>query len=677
MVSENFCSNNQNNIKNKIDDNISNTAEYKPTDFDVYLFHQGTHFQSYDFMGAHFMEYNGQTGVRFTLWAPRAKHVSLIGDFNQWNSHTHPMKLLPKSGIWYVFVTEVQEGDRYKFEIETEHGTKIHKSDPYAFYAETLPGSASKVYNLDNYQWQDNKWQKEKNSRSPYRSPMSIYEVHLGSWMRKEDGSFLNYRELANSLPQYMESMNYTHVEFMPVMEHPFDGSWGYQITGYYAATSRYGTPRDFMYLVDKLHQHGIGVILDWVPGHFARDGHGLIEFDGTPTFEAEDYKRSENFTWGTRNFDYGRPEVQSFLISNALFWMKKFHVDGLRVDAVASILYLDYGLDESLAQRNQYGGRENLEGIAFIKKLNRAVFEHIPNALMMAEESTSWPLVSKPIDDGGLGFNFKWNMGWMNDMLEYMELDPFYRKWNHNLVTFSFMYAFSENFILPISHDEVVHEKKSLLSKMPGDYWQKFANLRAFMSYKTAHPGKKLSFMGNELGQFIEWRYYESLEWHLLEYQMHQQLQDFICELNELYCNDPAFYELDFEESGFQWIDPDNSDQSIIAFVRKSSNPNHFNIIVCNFTPNVYHDYRVGIPGYENLCYSKENRKQESDKQLDHGPKFMEIFNSDWQKFGGSGQTNDKKLTVEKQTWHNEQYSLTITVPPLATVFLSPDVFE
>lgn len=615
------------------------------------LFHEGINYHSYKILGAHPTTINNIEGTKFTLWAPNAKVVHVVGDFNNWDGQQHPMKKVSDLGLWSIFVKGIQEGELYKYKITTEKNEVLMKADPYGFYSEVRPATASKVCCLDGYQWQDHKWIENNKNKAVYNSPINIYEVHLGSWQKNKDNSFLNYRELAPKLANYVVEMGYTHVELMPVTEHPFDGSWGYQITGYYAATSRYGTPHDLMYLIDHLHQKGIGVILDWVPGHFCKDDHGLRKFDGKNLYEYQDEARSEN-DWGTLNFDLGRPEVNSFLISNAIFWFEVFHIDGLRVDAVANMLYLDYGKKEGEWKPNKYGGKENLEAVEFMKKLNTAVFKYYPNSLMIAEESTQWPMITKPTDIGGLGYNFKWNMGWMNDTLRYMERDDVFRKWNHNLLTFSFVYAFSENYILPLSHDEVVHGKRSLLNKMPGDYWQKFANLRAFYGYMMAHPGKKLLFMGGEFGQFIEWNYNNSLDWNLLEFDSHRNLQYYVKTLNHFYKDNNSFWELDCEEKGFQWIDPHDHNQCVVTFMRHSKKKNDYTIIVSNFTPVVRKNYRIGVP------------------QL---IKYQEVFNSDGEKFGGSGVENSESIKGKKIPWHNQPYSIQLTLPPLATIYLKP----
>lgn len=620
-----------------------------PTPYEVYLFHQGNLFKSYEMLGACEGQENENTGVRFSVWAPNAAEVRVIGQFNDWQGYSTPMERIPESGLWTVFVPGAKNGDAYKYEILTSSGQILHKADPYAFWSELRPLSASRVFNLSGYQWGDQEWiEKRCKTEDIFNQPQLIYEVHLGSWKQKEDGSYYTYREMADILVDYVAQMGYTHIELMPVCEHPFDGSWGYQITGYYAVTSRYGNPHDFMYFVDRCHQKGIGVILDWVPAHFCKDAHGLANFDGRFLYEKEEIPG-----WGTMKFDYGRPEVQSFLISNAIFWFDVFHIDGLRVDAVASMLYLDYGKESGQWTPNQYGGNGDLNAIAFLKKLNEVCFSYFPNVLMIAEESTEWPLVTGPTYAGGLGFNYKWNMGWMNDCLEYMAKEPIHRKWHHNLLTFSFMYAFSENFILPLSHDEVVHGKKSLIDKMPGDYWQKFANLRTFFGYMIAHPGKKLLFMGGEFAQFIEWRYYEELEWKMLDFETHRRFHQYTRTLNWIYREEKAFWDLDQSWEGFQWVDCHNNVQSILVFVRWSKDKDNFVVVICNFTPHYYEDYRIGVP-----CAGV----------------YREILNSDNPEFGGSGKLNPGELQTEEMTMHGQPYSLVIQMPPLACVYLKKE---
>lgn len=618
-----------------------------PSEVDIYLFHEGCHYRSYQFLGSHLVQQDGVEGAHFALWAPRAAEVCVVGDFNNWQGYQHRMQRFGDSGIWTIFIPGIKEDDLYKYEIHTPQGEVLLKADPFAFFSELRPNTASKVCQLSKYQWQDADYQKRR-QKTFYNSPMLIYEVHLGSWKRAE-GHFLTFRELAQQLISYVVEMGYTHIELLPIFEHPLDASWGYQVTGYFSVTSRYGTPQDFMYFVDCCHQSGIGVILDWVPAHFCKDSHGLRMFDGSPLFEPEHWLKAENCQWGTTNFDFGKPEVISFLISNALFWLDIYHIDGLRVDAVAFMLYLDYGKSAGQWMPNQYGGRENLEAVAFMKKLNEAAFQQFPGALIIAEESTTWPSVTKPTYLGGLGYNYKWNMGWMNDLLHYMEMDPVHRKWHHNQLTFSFMYTYSENYILPLSHDEVVHGKRSLLNKMPGDYWQKFANLRLLYGYMIAHPGKKLLFMGSEFGQFTEWNSQQSLDWHLLEYDMHQRLHEFVKTLNHFYLSEPALWQLDHHDTGFQWIDPHDYSQSIITFIRQAWDQEDFIIIVCNFTPVVRNQYRIGVP-----CMGE----------------YFEIFNSDLVVYGGSGQSN-QLIKAEEKAWHNQPFSLEIKIPPLSVIFL------
>ena len=620
-------------------------------EYDLYLFHQGTNYHAYQMLGAHFTTREGKRGVRFALWAPHAKAVSVVGDFNNWDTRVNRMIKLSDGQTWELFIEGLKVGDKYKYAILPAHGkAHIFKADPYGFFAEKRPATASKLYDLAGYNWTDGDWFAAKKAEASYERPMLIYEVHAGSWQRN-GRDFLTYRELADKLIDYVKEMNYTHIEFMPLAEHPLDNSWGYQTTGYYAVTSRYGTPDDFRYLVNKAHMNGIGVIMDWVPGHFCKDTHGLREFDGVNLYESDNPQLSENRGWGTVNFDYGRTEVQSFLISNALFWFEEFHIDGLRIDGVANMLYLNFGREEGEWTPNRHGDTGNLEAIDFIKKLNETVFKYNPHALMMAEESTSWPLISKPVHRGGMGFNYKWNMGWMNDMLEYVTIDPLYRKWNHDKLTFSFMYAFAENFILPLSHDEVVHGKRSLIEKMPGDYWKKFAGLRCFFGYWMAHPGKKLLFMGGEFAQFIEWNENDSLDWHLVEqYEKHKQMQNYSRALNKFYLDNPTLWKIDFDWNGFRWIDCNDNNNSVISFIRKTEDESDYVIAICNFTPEVHHGYRLGVP--------------------DIGA-YVEIFNSDAAEFGGSGVKNETALHTENFPWHNQKQSILLTIPPLATIFL------
>ena len=622
------------------------------SEFDLYLFHQGTNYHAYEMLGAHFVESDGKKGVRFAVWAPHAKSISVVGDFNEWDTRVNPMTRGRDGEIWEVFVPGIEEGAIYKYAIEPQWGgPRIMKADPYGFYAEKKPNTASRVYDLSKYEWKDGDWFEQKKKESSYERPMLTYEVHAGSWRRTKDGEYLSYRDLADQLIDYVKKMNYTHIEFMPLCEHPFDGSWGYQITGYYAVTSRFGTPDDFRYLVDKAHENGIAIIMDWVPGHFCKDEQGLRHFDGQTLYESDNEQLAENWEWGTTNFDYGRTEVQSFLISNAMFWFEEFHIDGLRIDAVANMLYLNYGRKDGEWTPNKYGDTGNLEAMDFLKKLNESIFKYHPQALMIAEESTAWPLISKPVYMGGMGFNYKWNMGWMNDMLKYMSLDPIYRKWNHDKVTFSFMYAFSENFVLPLSHDEVVHGKCSLISKMPGDYWQKFAGLRTFFAYWIAHPGKKLLFMGGEFGQFIEWNYDDSLDWHLpQQYPMHKKMLEYSRALNKFYCDHKALWQVDFDWNGFQWIDCNDNENSIVSFIRKAEDPSDYLVAVCNFTPEVRHGYRIGVP--------------------ERGS-YIEVFNSDDEAFGGSGVKNEGEIKTEDVKWHDRDQSIVLTIPPMATIYL------
>ncbi len=620
-------------------------------DYDLYLFHQGTNYHAQEMLGAHYVLQDGRRGVRFAVWAPDARTVSVVGDFNGWDTRVNPLERLPDGEVWSAFLPDLPPDTIYKYAIEPPWGGPyILKADPYGFFAQRKPETASLTYDFPDYAWGDGDWQEARQRGDSYENPMLIYEVHLGSWRRTLEGDYLSYRDLAEQLVAYARDMNYTHLEFMPLCEHPYDGSWGYQATGYFAVTSRYGRPEDFKYLVDHAHQAGLGVIMDWVPGHFCNNDEGLRRFDGPNLYESDNPQRAENRQWGTTNFDYGRTEVQSFLISNALFWLEEYHIDGLRIDAVANMLYLNYGREEGEWQPNRYGDTGNLEAMEFLKKLNMAVFKYHPGALMIAEESTAWPLISKPVHVGGMGFNYKWNMGWMNDALQYMSLDPIYRKWHQDKLTFSLMYAFSENFILPLSHDEAVHGKCSLLSKMPGDYWQKFAGLRAFFAYWMAHPGKKLLFMGGEFGQFIEWNFDDSLDWHLIEqYDKHREMLAFSRALNRFYRENPPFWEVDFDWTGFEWIDCRDADNSVLTFVRKAKNGD-FVVAVCSFTPEVRHGYRIGVPlpGV-----------------------YREVFNSDRAAFGGSDVKNEGPLYAEPTPWHERGQSLVLTLPPLGVIYL------
>src|SRR5579871_125988 len=621
--------------------------------FDLHLFGEGQHHQIYEKMGAHPREVNGVKGVHFVVWAPSAQRVSIIGDFNQWDGRRHPMQRCNDGGVWELFIPDLGVGERYKYAIVSNfQGYYTERADPYGFYAEVRPATASVVFDLDQYQWQDADWLNSREKRQALDAPLAIYEMHLGSWRRsaEEGGRFLTYKELAKELPAYIKEMGYTHVEFLPVSEHPFDVSWGYQPAGMYAPTSRFGTPDDFRLLVDACHQAGIGVILDWVSAHFAKEGHGLNYFDGSHLYEHADPRQGEHPDWGTMVYNYGRNEVRNYLLANALFWLEKYHIDGLRVDAVASMIYLDYSRKEGEWIPNRFGGRENLEAIDFIKQMNELTHRYHPGTLTIAEESTAWPMVSRPTYVGGLGFEYKWNMGWMHDLLDYFQADPIYRRYRQDRITFSLMYAFSENFILPLSHDEVVHLKHSLLDKMPGDVWQKFANLRALYGFMYGHPGKKLLFMGGEFGQWHEWAYQSSLDWHLLDYEPHQKLQRFVKDLNHLYLKEPSLYEVDTDWQGFDWIDFRDADNSVVAFLRKAKDPEDSLLFVCNFTPVPRHGYRLGVPraGF-----------------------YEEILNSDSELFGGSNVGNAGGVQTEDVESHAHPYSLRLTLPPLAVIVM------
>ncbi len=616
----------------------------KKDDLPLYFFHQGTNFESYRYFGAH----RTATGFMFRVWAPNAKDVSVVGSFNNWDPLAAPMTRI-RDGIYECEIEGVSIYDAYKFCITAADGRSLYKSDPYAFHCETRPANASKIYDLGGYAWGDEKWQSRSNP-DLYRRPMNIYELHAGSWQRNADGSFLDYRTLADRLADYLSDMGYTHVELMPIAEYPFDGSWGYQVTGYYAPTSRYGTPHDFMYFVDRMHRAGIGVILDWVPAHFPKDEFGLCEFDGGYCYEDKNPLRMEHKGWGTRVFDYGKPEVQSFLISNVLFWLEQYHIDGIRVDAVASMLYLDYDRRAGEWSPNKDGGHENYEAIAFLRKLNTEVFARHPHALMIAEESTAWPLVTKPTDIGGLGFNFKWNMGWMNDVLDYMSLNPFFRKDNHNKITFSLFYAFSENYILPLSHDEVVHGKCSLINKMPGEYEEKFASLRAFYAYMYAHPGKKLIFMGQEFAQFIEWNYEQQLDWMLLDYEKHRQFKDYVRTLNHFYTDNAPMWEIEDSWDGFQWISSDDNVQNVIAFTRTDAKGNSL-LTVCNFSPVERQDYRIGVPRRGN---------------------YNLLVNTEWKRFGGTDAEEPVVCRSTNKPMHGFDQSIILRLPPMSTLYFS-----
>lgn len=621
------------------------------TDLDLHLFGEGRHYKIYEKLGAHIIEMNGIKGVHFALWAPNVRGVSVIGDFNRWNKKTHPMKPRGSSGVWELFIPGIGEGEIYKFWIRSRFGNYAEeKADPFGFYFEVRPKSATIVYDIDKFKWTDHEWLSEREKKNWLESPISIYEVHPNSWRRvpEEGNRFLTYRELAHTLIPYVKGMGYTHIELLPIMEHPLDESWGYQLIGYFAPTSRFGTPEDFMYFVNQCHLNNIGVILDWVPAHFPKDPHGLARFDGTYLYEHEDQRKGEHKDWGTSIFNYGRNEVGNFLLSSALFWLEKYHIDGLRLDAVASMLYLNYSRKPGDWIPNIYGGNENLEAIAFLKRFNEIVHQYHLGVLTIAEESTAWPMVSRPTYVGGLGFSLKWNMGWMHDILEYFSKDPIHRKYYHNNLTFSLLYAFTENFILVLSHDEVVHGKRSILDKMPGDLWQRFANARLLYGFMYCHPGKKLLFMGGEIGQWVEWRFNESLDWHLLQYEPHQRVQRYVKDLNNLYRQEPALYEIDFHHTGFEWIDFGDWEQSIVSFIRRAKNPEDFLVMVFNFTPVPRFGYRIGVPqrGF-----------------------YKELLNSDSGIYGGSNIGNSGGLEAEPIPWHGRPFSLNLTLPPLGMV--------
>ncbi len=630
-----------------------NSTDSLLTDYDLHLLGQGTHYRIWEKLGAHAGVKNGEQGVWFAVWAPNAEAVSVVGDFNGWDESKNRLACRDGSGVWETFVAGVTNGLCYKFAITSRYNDyKVQKADPYAFYFEIRPKSAAIIWDIDNYNWQDMEWMATRKRKNAHDAPISIYEAHLGSWMRNEKNEWLTYRELAEKLVAYVKEMGFTHVEFLPVSEHPFDASWGYQTIGYFAPTSRFGTPQDFMYLVDRLHQDNIGVIVDWVPAHFPKDGHGLGFFDGTHLYEHEDPRQGEHQDWGTLIFNFGRHEVKNFLISNALFWLEKYHIDGLRVDAVASMLYLDYSRDEGQWIPNAYGGRENLEAIEFLKHLNSIVYQEHPDVMMIAEESTDWPMVSKPAWLGGLGFGFKWNMGWMHDTLLYTSKDPVHRKYHHNNLTFSLLYAFHENFILPFSHDEVVHGKGSMLGKMPGDDWQKFASLRLLYGYMFAHPGKKLLFMGSEIGQWAEWSYDASVDWRLLEYPAHAGLKAWVRDLNRTLAANPCLYENDYNSQGFQWIDCHDSQQSVLSFIRRGSSPSDVMACVFNFTPVPRQNYVIGVP-----CDGL----------------WKEVLNSDSKFYEGNGLGNSGAVMAGEQGAFGFVNSLSITLPPLAALFFTP----
>jgi 1,4-alpha-glucan branching enzyme len=624
------------------------------TDHDIYLFRQGTHTRLYLKLGAHPMRKGGQEGTFFAVWAPNARRVSVIGDFNGWDATANELKSRwDSSGIWEGFVPGVGHGERYKYRIESQHnGYSVDKADPYARWTEVAPATASRVYR-STYQWQDAAWMQRRHECNSHRSPMSIYEVHLGSWRRDpaNPARLLSYRELAETLPDYVRNLGFTHVELLPIMEHPFYGSWGYQCTGYFAPSSRYGEPDDLKYLIDAFHQHDIGVILDWVPSHFPSDEHGLIYFDGTHLYEHQDRRKGFHPEWESWIFNYGRHEVRAFLLSSALYWLDEFHADGLRVDAVASMLYLDYGRKEGEWIPNALGGKENLEAVSFLRALNEAAYRDHPDVQIIAEESTAWPMVSRPTYLGGLGFGMKWNMGWMHDTLQYMSREPIHRRYHHNELTFSIVYAFSENFVLPLSHDEVVYGKRSILGRMPGDDWQKFANLRLLYGYMWTHPGKKLLFMGSEFGQWDEWNHDKSLDWHLLEYPLHRGLSHWVGDLNRVMRERPALHQRDFEQEGFEWIDASDSEQSILSYLRRGQHGEML-AVVCNFTPVPRHNYRIGVP---------------------YGGTWRELLNSDATLYGGSGQGNSGFVETTPVPSHGRYFSLNLTLPPLGVLLLEP----
>lgn len=618
-------------------------------DLDLHLFGEGKHWHAYRFLGSHLKEADGVAGVLFAVWAPNAERVSVVGDFNRWDGRVHPMRVRGGSGVWELFIPNLGPGNLYKFEIRNRHGGVVLKTDPYGQRFEVRPDTASIVVANTAYGWNDGEWMEKRKNCDWLHVPMSVYEVHLGSWQRGWEGNFLNYRELAEQLVPYVKDLGFSHIELLPVTEHPLDASWGYQATGYYAPTSRFGEPDDFRYFVDYCHQHGIGVFLDWVPAHFPKDAHGLARFDGEPLYEHEDPRRGEHLDWSTLIYNYSRYEVKNFLLSSALFWLQEFHLDGLRVDAVASMLYLDYSRTEWIP--NKYGGRENLEAIDFLRELNTVVHGEFPGSLVMAEESTAWPQVTRPIYVGGLGFSMKWNMGWMNDTLRYISKETVHRKYHHDLLTFSMLYIFTENFLLPFSHDEVVHGKGSMLNKMPGDEWQRFANLRVLYAYMFTHPGKKLLFMGTEFGQGTEWDSSRVLDWYVLEYPLHKGLQTLVKDLNHLYHSTSALYHYEFEWQGFDWIDCHDAEQSVLSYIRK--NDDDFVIVIVNFTPVPRHGYRIGVP---------------------EGCAYWEVLNSDAHEYGGSGVGNGGgPLQPEAKEWMNRSYSLTLTLPPLGALVLKP----
>ncbi|MDK0708314.1 1,4-alpha-glucan branching protein GlgB [Clostridium perfringens] len=619
--------------------------------FDLFL--EGKEHSAYKFMGAHFVTENRKRGVRFTTWAPRSSKIYVIGDFNNWElKEEYSMEKINERGIWSLFLPKLEEGIKYKFAVVNECGNNtVYKADPYAFKSELRPNTASVLTKIKSFRWGDKRWLNKREKEGLDNKPMNIYELHLGSWKRK-DGEFMTYEEISELLVEYIKEMGYTHVEFMPINEHPLDASWGYQGVGYYSVTSRYGDLNGLKALINKLHKNNIGVLLDWVPSHFCKDEHGLFMFDGSPTYEYEAWWKANNEGWGTCNFDLGRPEVKSFLFSNAMYWINEFHIDGLRVDAVSNMLYLDYGREYGEWEPNIYGGNGNLEAIAFLKELNTIIKKEGKGAITVAEESTSWEGITKPVEEDGLGFDYKWNMGWMNDTLSYIELDPIYRKYHHNKMNFSMMYNYSEKFILPISHDEVVHGKKSLINKMWGDDWKKYAGLRLYASFMMGHPGKKLMFMGCEFGQFVEWREWEELQWNVIEeFDIHRKTKEYFKALNHFYLENSSLWSLDYEEEGFKWIDADNSEESVLSFIRIGKNKKEKLIFICNFTPEVYYDFKVGVPELG---------------------EYVEVFNSDSLEFGGAGNImGDSILKAKEKSFKDFDYSISVKVPPLGTLVL------
>ncbi|MDK0952294.1 1,4-alpha-glucan branching protein GlgB [Clostridium perfringens] len=643
------------NVTEKIGENKGKSKKMSKDEsllsFDLFL--EGKEHSAYKFMGAHFITENRKRGVRFTTWSPRASKIYIIGDFNNWElKEEYSMKKINERGIWSLFIPKLEEGIKYKFAVENECGNNtVYKSDPYAFKSELRPNTASVLTKIKSFRWGDKRWLNKREKEGLDNKPMNIYELHLGSWKRK-DGEFMTYEEISEVLVEYIKEMGYTHVEFMPVNEHPLDASWGYQGVGYYSVTSRYGDLNGLKTLINKLHKNNIGVLLDWVPSHFCKDEHGLFMFDGSPTYEYEAWWKANNEGWGTCNFDLGRPEVKSFLFSNAMYWINEFHIDGLRVDAVSNMLYLDYGREYGEWEPNIYGGNGNLEAIAFLKELNTIIKKEGKGAITVAEESTSWEGITKSVEEGGLGFDYKWNMGWMNDTLSYIELDPIYRKYHHNKMNFSMMYNYSEKFILPISHDEVVHGKKSLINKMWGDDWKKYAGLRLYASFMMGHPGKKLMFMGCEFGQFVEWREWEELQWNVIEeFDIHRKTKEYFKALNKFYLENSSLWSLDYEEEGFKWMDADNSEESVLSFIRIGKNKKEKLIFICNFTPEVYYDFKVGVPELG---------------------EYVEVFNSDSLEFGGVGNImGDSILKATEESFKDFDYSISVKVPPLGTLVL------